>query len=226
MDRGILLIVIVWLVYLGFLLPLYLIKEKQCGAIKAIRYKLALSGVFCMIGFFNILLQNFNVVSILIFIGFVSALIGDYFLAFIDIDVRKFIYGIAFFGVTQISYISAMAVFVGFGFLEFIILLIIIIPLILSRRRMKLDTGKSTWPLTIYSVLVTFMAVKAIVMLFSENPPLALQVLFSAGAFLFLMSDILLCVNKFRFPKRILSYLVGIFYFSGQIMIATAMFFQ
>jgi len=226
MDRNIILMGIIWAMYLVFLLPFYLVNEKRFGSPKAVRYKMALSGTFCLIGLFGVFLQNFSVFSILIFIGLIFALIGDYFLVFIKTDEKKFLLGILSFGVTQVLFISGMAVLEGFGYLEFVVALAVVVPVVIGRTIKKVDMGKAAWPLSGYSALVTFMAVKAVLMLFSANPPLALQGLFSAGAFLFLVSDIFLGVNRFIQSRQTFSYLVGICYFSGQLMIATALFFQ
>lgn len=225
MDRSIVLMGIVWVMYLAFLLPLYLIKENQSGFVKAVHYKLALSATFCMIGFSNILVQRFTPFSVLIFLGLVSAMIGDYFLVYVKENERKFIYGILCFSITQIFNISSMASLVGFSWPESAITAVLVAAAFILRTVAKMNMGKAAIPMSIYSVLVTYMAVKAVMMLFSADA-LFLQGLFSAGAVLFLVSDICIGINRFVVPRKIFPVLIAVFYFLGQLMIVTCVFFQ
>ena len=225
MDRSIVLMGIVWVMYLAFLLPLYLIKENQSGFVKAVPYKMVLSATFCLIGLANVLLQHFTLFSVLIFLGLVFALIGDYFLVYVKENERKFIYGIFCFGITQIFNISAMASLVGFAWPEFVITAILLAAAFILRAVAKMNMGKAAIPMSIYSVLVAYMAVKACLMLFSDNA-LFMQGLFSTGAALFLVSDICIGINRFVLPRKIFPVLIAVFYFLGQLMIVTSIFFQ
>ena len=226
MDRSIILMAIVWAIYLFVLLPLYLFKEKQDGSVKAVHYKIVLSAIFCAIGLASAFLLHADAFSALISAGLLFAMGGDYFLVYIKTDERKFFYGILCFGITQVFYIAAMASIAGFSYMEFIIASGVIALAVIGKILLKMDLGKVEFPLTVYFGLVIFMAVKAVSMALPGNSSLTMQLLFSTGAFLFLASDIFLGINGFIKSKRIFSYLVGIFYFLGQLMIATAAFFQ
>lgn len=226
LDRSIYLMGIVWAMYLIILLPAYLMKEIQCGETKAVHDKMALSGTFCAIGLGAVFLQDASLVSILIFIGLISAMIGDYFLVFINVNDIQFICGIVCFGITQLSYIAAMAVLAGFGYLEFVLTAAVVIPVLIGRQLLKIDMGKATWPLSAYSSLVAFMAIKAMLLACSGHPPFTGQWLFSAGALLFLTSDIFLGVRTYIKKTKLFTGLVSICYFLGQLMIVTAIFYQ
>lgn len=218
----------VWAIYLIFLLPVYLYKEKKDGAVKATRYKMALSGTFTLIGACALILRydTAGLFAVLIFIGLLFAMAGDYFLLYVNVDEKKFQYGILCFGLTQIAYIAAMASRVGFGYTEFLLAAAVLGPLMLCRLLFKIRMGKAAWPLSIYSMLVALMALKALWMLLSKNTPLELQWMFSCGALLFMASDILLGVRIYVRKNRIINDLVACCYFLGQLMIATAVFYQ
>lgn len=224
--EGDILMGIVWAVYLFFLLPLYKMKEKQKGAIKAVFYKLTLSGVFCCIGLLGIFRQDTSPCSVLIFLALVFSLFGDYYLVYIKDNEEKFVKGIMCFGIAHILYITAMTVQNGFSFLEILILVIIIISFLMIKLITKLDLGKTNLPLSCYTIIVTFMAVKAVLMLFQGKAPLAEQIMFSTGALLFWISDAFLGTWKFIDSKKLFSYIVSICYFLGQLMIATSVFYQ
>lgn len=228
MDTATFFIGVIWAIYLIFLLPIYLFKEKQDGAVKAVRYKMALSGTFSLIGACAVILRHDSagVFAGLILIGLVFAMAGDYFLAFVNVDEKKFLYGILCFGITQIAYLAGMASLEGFGYPEFILAAAVVIPVISCRLLFKIDMGKMAWPLSIYSALVALMALKALWMLFSKDAPLVLQWMFSCGALLFMVSDIFLGVRIFIRKNRVITDLVACCYFLGQLMIATAVFYQ
>lgn len=214
---------IVWAVYLIVLLPLYILKEKKHGLTSAVKYKLALSGLFCLIGLLGVIRNHANLLSVIILLALIFSMLGDYFLVFIKTDEMKFIIGILCFAVTQILYIILMFHLDGLHISEFLITALIVIFILTAKQKLKPEMGKAELPISGYAVVVTFMAVKAVLMLYKENSALTHQEMFSAGAFLFYISDILLGIWNYLSPKKILRYLVSICYFIGQLLIATAM---
>jgi len=74
--------------------------------------------------------------------------------------------------------------------------------------------GSLTIPVAIYMCAITAMVVTAILARFS-NPWVA------CGAILFLISDSLLAINKFKTPVPYRDYLVWSTYYAGQYAIAT-----
>jgi len=226
MSLNIVLLGVVWVLYWCIFLPLYIVKSKQKGSVEALGYKMILSAIFCMIGLFGVIRQKADLFSLLIFIGMLFAVVGDYFLAFIKTNEKKFIIGILSFGITHSLYIAAMITVEGIHIQEFIITAIVIVVSFIVSNQMKLEMGKTKWLLSGYSILVTFMAVKAVLMMNTNPLGLSLQLIFSIGAVMFLISDILLCVWKFYRDKQLLSNLVSALYFTGQLLIATAIYFQ
>ncbi|MGB4660900.1 MAG: lysoplasmalogenase [Mobilitalea sp.] len=225
MNLTIVLLGIVWVIYWSVLLPLYIVKVKQKGSIEALGYKMILSTIFCTIGLFGVIRQKADIFSLLIFAGMLFAIVGDYFLAYIKTDEKKFIIGILSFGITHILYIAAMITSEGLHIQEFLITAIVIAISYVISNKMKMEMGKAKWLLSGYSILVTFMAVKAVLMMNGNSQNPTLQLIFSIGAVMFLISDILLCVWKFYNDKQLLSNLVSALYFTGQLLIATAIFF-
>lgn len=219
-------IIIIWAIYLILLLPLFLIKEYIGGSINAVKNKLILSLTFCFIGFVQVICQGGSFFSILIFLGLMFSLMGDYYLVYIKANEMKFIKGILFFGLAHIFYIMSMTTLEGIYLLDLGITVGFVLTGIAITYILKLDLGKLKIPLYIYFTLVTLMAVKAVLMVFRENTFINEQELFSLGALLFLISDLFLGVWRFVVSKKAFSYVVYLCYFIGQLMIATAAFYQ
>lgn len=215
-----------WLVYVILLLPLYLKKQSQNGLISAMPYKLSLSLLFCILGGLAVLKQGGSSFSILIICGLIASLVGDYYLIYIQEDEPKFIKGIFYFAVAHLFYLTAMVRMVGVSVVEIIGTLVLLVGLFVVKKITKPLMGKAELPMSLYTVLVTFMAVKALSMAFMGNSPLTVQWVFSLGAFLFLASDLCLGVWRYILPEKILSQIVAILYFIGQMLIATASYYQ
>jgi len=211
---------LIWILYI-FILACYVLQSRKLGSLKSIRLKLLLSGMFCIVGFVSMIKADYSLFSILIFGGLAASMVGDYFLAFILTNEAKFIKGILFFGLAHVFYISAMILIEDVGLKEFILTALILVGLILFMKHTKPELGKAKWALSIYVILVTFMAVKGGLMLFTDQTFLESQVLFSVGAVLFLISDTLLGIWRYVWPKQIFSDLLSVFYFIGQLLLAS-----
>jgi len=216
---------IVWAIYLLLLLPLYIVKKKQ-EAKGSVFYKLLLSGTFCVLGLCSLLKRPDDLFTLLFFIGMFFSLAGDYYLVCKNSEKKKMALGILCFAVTQILYITAMILETGFHFYEFITVILVFTIVIWSKFKVGLHVGSAAKLLFCYSLLVTIMGVKGIFMLFLQNPPLQGQWIFSLGTLLFLISDICLAVWRFGTGKRLFSYIVDVCYFTGQLLIATVIFYQ
>jgi len=217
---------IVWILYSVLLLPIYLLKQGKHGLIKAMPYKLILSLVFCFMGFGSLFQNGVTMFSALIVLGLIASFVGDYYLIYIQTDDHKFIKGIFYFGIAHFFYITAMANLIPIRMMEIVITFVFLIILFLIKTITKPQMGKAEIPMSLYSIFVTFMAVKAISMMFASVPPLTHQWLFSLGAMLFLISDLCLGVWRYVYPKKILSQVVAVTYFVGQLMLATVLYFQ
>ncbi len=214
------------LFYVAFLLPRYIIKEKRNGIEHAVAPKLALSAVFCLVGLLGVLAQSGSVFSLLIFGGLLFSLLGDYYLVFVESDCRKFIVGVLSFSVAQILYIAAMILKKGLSQWEFLAAAVILAVFLAFQVKCKPDMEKAAIPLTVYALLVIFMASKATVMLAFPAFQMTAQILFSAGALLFLISDSFLGLWRYTAHKHIFRNVVSICYFTGQLMIASSLLFE
>lgn len=226
MNGKMILTAAVMLVYLAFLLPIYIIREEREGLIKAGGSKLALSAAFCAVGMWGIVSQGGDTFSLLVFAGLLCSLIGDYYLIFINEHEKKFLNGIMSFGTAQILYIAALAGRGGFRAWEFIIAAALIAAVVVAKSLLKLSFGRMELPLSVYTVLLIFMAVRAGFNWYSMEGAEISAGLFFTGAVLFLLSDISLGLWKFFRPAPLFRNLVAMCYFTGQIMIAFSVVYR
>lgn len=206
----------------GVLLLAYVLKSRREGSLKSLKLKMILSTIFCLIGGWHMVNQDFSTFSVLIFVGLFFSLIGDYYLAYIHDDEDKFIRGILAFGLAHVFYISAMIHLEGLRLREFLITMIFATLAYAFIAIKKPPLGKAKWPLCLYLLFVTFMAAKGGLMVFSHQTQLEAQWIFSVGAIMFLISDTLLGIWRYIWPKKIFSDLLSIFYFIGQVLLALA----
>jgi Predicted membrane protein len=181
---------------------------------------------FCLVGLIQVIWQLASLFSLLIFLGLLASLPGDYYLVFIKTNKIQFTKGILFFGLTHIFYIIAMMIMSGIHIMEFLITGVLVLPFLLLLNLKKIHLGKMKKIIFLYFVLVTFMAVKAFLLFIEENHPLTEQGMFTCGAVLFLISDLLLGLWNYLIPKKLFYYIVHICYFTGQLMIVTAAYYQ
>ena len=216
---------IVWAVYLLLLLPLFIVKKKQ-EAKGLVFYKMLLSVSFCIMGLFGVLKRPDDMFTFLFFVGMLFSLAGDFFLVCKNSEKKKMMLGILCFAITQTLYITAMILKTGFYLYEFFWILLVFSLVIWSKFKVGVHVGSAAKPLFFYSLLVTAMGIKGISMLFYENPPLYGQWVFSLGTFLFLISDMSLAVWRFGNGRRLFSYVVDVCYFTGQLLLATVLFYH
>lgn len=226
MPNNIIVLRIIWLIYAIVLLPIYILMRKKYGMLKSAKQKLILSSAFCIVGLMGATIQDFSIYAVLIIFGLLFALAGDYYLIYIEVDTKKFIFGIMCFGITHLLYIAAMSFLSGLTLWECIIAAITyIIAVYAVYNRFNPNLGRTKLPTIIYTIIISFMSVKAMFMLAVSPLSNASQLLFSAGAILFLFSDVFLGINLYIIKKPFLRNLNIITYFVGQLMIASSLFF-
>ena len=217
---------VISLLYLAVLLPKYIRMERREGLLVAVWAKLTLSLTFTFIGFFGLFFQEAeNSFSLLVAGGLVMAIIGDYYLVFIKTDLGNFIKGILAFSATQILYSTAMVLQQKIYIRDITLTLLVVIVLLVFKQIRRLNLGKAELPLAVYTMLITFMTVKAAFMLFSPILPYHSQLLFSLGAVLFFVSDLFLGLWHYLCNKQIYKTAVDVCYFTGQLLIAFSLWF-
>lgn len=212
------------------ILVFYLFAEKKNdgknGFKKATALKLTLSGLFCLVGIISYyLLYNYNTygqiyqkMQMIVMISLFVAFAGDFFLQYIRLDIKKFKIGITCFSITQVLLIIAMGVIYSISWKEFVITAVALVLFLLLMKKQNWQLGEAQKILTIYTILISFMASKSVMVFVSDATQGTL--LFMIGAILFLVSDLLLGIWNYSSNKRVHANLNWITYFSGLMLIA------
>ena len=150
----------------------------------------------------------------LILLGLLFSLVGDGFLIFPKKHFKK---GLIAFLIGHICYIGAFALSTGIYYTVWIYLPIIVIGIIYLKNIIPYS-GKATIPIIIYVIIIAIMGWMALEGLKSHR---AIGVLFAAiGAVLFMISDSVLAMNKFRKKFRSAELIILSTYFTAQWLLA------
>lgn len=219
-------LVVIYAVLLVFYLRAEKNNDGKNGFKKATILKLTLSGIFCGVAIISYyLLYNFShrsqifyTLQLLIVIGLFFALGGDFFLQYIRIDEKKYKIGISLFTCTQILFVANLCIFNGVGWKEVVITIVALLLFSLLMKKQNWQLGGEQKRVTAYTILLAFMASKGFVTMLHDMT--VGSVLFSVGAILFLVSDIILGIWNYNTGKIKHAWLNWITYFSGNMLIA------
>lgn len=151
----------------------------------------------------------------LIAIGLAFALAGDVLLMLPN---DQFILGIISFALTHVLYLAAFITASGVAILNPLAVPLVIYAMLTARFLWRGVPSALRTPVLVYVVLITAMAAQAVgAAVESELTALALA---AAGALIFLVSDSLLAINRFRVPFRAAQALVLSTYWVAQWLIA------
>jgi len=154
--------------------------------------------------------------KIFIVAGLIFSLLGDIFLIFPEQHFKK---GLIAFLVGHVCYILAFTVSVGIHFTLWIFLPIILIG-IFYLRFILTYSGKMKIPVSIYIVIIAIMGWIAIER-FNILPTFG-TFLAAIGAGLFMISDAVLALNKFRKPFFSTELIILATYFTAQWLLAVS----
>lgn len=224
--------IITWVILAAYVVVLcfYLNAEKhndgKNGFKKATALKLSLSGMFCAVAFISAYLLRYystrsdiyHYAQLFVAIALCLAFCGDYFLQYIRLDVKKYKIGIRFFMACQIVLIAVMCIIYRVWWPEFVIMVVVLLLVLLLMKKQNWQLGEEQKVVTAYTILLVFMASKAVVVMFEEKT--VGTVLFAAGAVLFLVSDMFLGIWNYGTSKRRHANLNWITYFAGTMLIA------
>ncbi|MFV1859878.1 MAG: lysoplasmalogenase [Anaerolineales bacterium] len=147
--------------------------------------------------------------------GLAFALLGDILLMLPE---ERFVLGIASFAATHVLYLAAFIVAAGIALINPSAIALIIFATLMARFLWSGVRKSLQIPILAYVVLITVMTAQAIgAALASESTGLAIA---AAGAVLFLASDSILAVDRFRMPFPAARALVLSTYWLGQWLIA------
>ena len=196
---------------------------------RSTRAKLSLSVLFCVIGAIGLCVtaaqEGIAAGGVCVLAGLVCVVFGDYYLQFIRADAKKFNLGILFFALTQAFLLASLFLQQAIGWAEIVAAVVILMLVLALMKKQNWQLGKAQGPLTVYTVLLVLMAVKAVTVVLTSpdgnvgNGPFV----FAAGAVLFLLSDLLLGIWNFHSNRRMDANLNWITYFAGTLLIALSL---
>jgi uncharacterized membrane protein YhhN len=225
MENSMIVLKFVSVIYLFVLLPVYIIYVKNHGRIESPKLKLALSVVFCAVGLIGATLNDFSLYAVFILLGLMASLAGDYFLIYLESDIKKYTTGILCFGMTHLFFLISMLIAGGF-FLPNLFVSIIIYGLLFNfANKKKIDFGEAKYPLYAYSLLIVLMTVKALSMMYFSPYDMESRLFMALGATLFISSDIFLLIYEYMGGKYKFRVLNSTAYFTGQLLIAASLFY-
>ena len=206
-------------------LAVYLVFEQKHNFRVATTLKMILSGTFTAVAWIGVCLVGKDMgtllPAVLIASGLSAAIAGDYFLQYIKLDAGKFRIGIICFSVTQVLLITGYYLILPVSFFEFVFLAILLVVAFCLMRFQKWDVSEQNPQITIYTVLLAFMAAKALTFFVFE--PVHWQL--AIGGILFFLSDMMLGIWNYHSGKMRFAHLDWIFYFSAEILIAYGIWF-
>ena len=201
------------------LLAYYCVLEKQEKFWPATVLKVILSAYAAGCGIYAAILLN-NYVFYIFAFGLLCAVPADYFLQFIKIDLRKYRFGIFFFGAMHVCLLVSFYLIYPVTFYEFIIFAVFIGILVAFQTVGKWKIGKEKIQLSVYTVLVVLMAAKAVSLYITIPNPASFVLMVSLGGLFFFISDLFLGIWAYSAEKFVYLALNRIIYFTGQLCLA------
>ena len=199
-------------------LTVYCIQEGKNHFLPATVWKVFLSAFIAAVGWFYAVKAGFQTPLVLMAAGLTLAVPADYFLQYIIADGKKYDAGILCFSGMHICLLFSFVDRFGIHWQEFVLFAGILIVLLLLQTLQKWDLGEQKLPLSVYTVLVGFMAAKAISV--GITAPSRQTLLLAAGGLCFVASDMILGVWRYHNEKTVFVLLNRIIYFCGQILFA------
>ena len=211
-------IIVIVTVYAA-LLAYYCVLEKQERFSPATALKVILSAYAAGVCLYAAIRLN-NYVFYIFSFGLICAVPADFFLQYIKTDLKKYRFGILFFGLMHLCLIISFYIIYAVTFYEFVIFALFIGILLTFQIVGKWKIGKEKTQLTIYTVFVVFMAAKAISLSFTIPNPAVFIWMLSLGGLFFFISDLFLGIWAYSTEKFVYLALNRIVYFAGQLFLA------
>ena len=209
-------IFMIWILFLPAL-SVYCMFEQKEDFKTATALKVALSTYVAVLAI-SFAFSSRTLFGMLVALGLAFAVPADYFLQYIKTNVKKYRFGIFFFGAMHTCLLIAFFTKYGFSWIEFAIMVLMLIVLGLFQKMEHWNLGPTKGQLSVYTVLVVLMAAKSI-SIFILNPALPTASLALGGLFFFI-SDLFLGIWDYYNDKFIYLALNRIIYFVGQLLIA------
>jgi len=201
------------------LLTYYCVLEKQEKFKPATTLKVILSAYAAGVCLYAAIQLN-NYVFYIFALGLIFAVPADFFLQYIKTDLKRYRFGIFFFGAMHVCLIVSFFLIYPVTIYEFIIFAMFIAILLGFQILGKWKMGKEKAQLTIYTVFVVFMAAKAISLYFTVPNPATFILMLSLGGLFFFISDLFLGIWAYSTDKFVHLALNRVIYFAGQLCLA------
>ena len=151
-------------------------------------------------------------------LGLVFAVPADYFLQYIDSDLKRYRFGILFFNAMHVCLLISFFLIYPVTVYEFILFAVFIGILLILQIKGKWEIGEEKTQLTIYTILVVFMAAKAISVFIAV--PSSYTLMLALGGLFFFISDLFLGIWAYQSEKFVYLAFNRIIYFTGQLCLA------
>ena len=161
--------------------------------------------------------------TILIVVGLIFCYGGDIALMFME-SKKAFLIGLVLFLLGHVVYAVTFLMYGGVPSEIIWIGLILLIFAVLFYIYLHSGLGKMKVPVAIYILIISAMVTFATATLFSAIVPKTAAWLITIGSILFLISDVVLAINRFKVPLKY-DRLSLIAYYLGQFLIAVSTYY-
>ncbi|HNS49676.1 MAG TPA: lysoplasmalogenase [Anaerolineae bacterium] len=132
---------------------------------------------------------------------------------------RWFLIGLVLFLLAHVAYSVAFSMRSGFQPADWIVALVLLAIGAAIYAYLRPGLGRMRGPVLMYLAVILFMVSRGVSTLFGSAFSPTQAWLIAAGAVLFMLSDLLLAINRFRRPFKAEAY--GLYlYYAGQLLIA------
>ena len=210
---------LIWILFIPALV-FYCLLEKKENFKAATALKVALSTYVAVLAIAFAFFAK-DLFSVFIALGLVFAVPADFFLQYIITDLKKYRFGIFFFGAMHVCLLIAFFTKYGISWIEFAVMGVMLIILTIFQKTERWNLGPAKNQLSVYTVLVVMMAAKSI-SIGILHPSLAHLSLAFGGLFFF-VSDLFLGIWDYYNRKFVFLALNRVIYFAGQLLIAQSL---
>ncbi|OQB51621.1 MAG: YhhN-like protein [Firmicutes bacterium ADurb.Bin146] len=172
-----------------------------------------------------VLTDNYTSTALFLCAGLFLSIFGDFFLIKKIKIKRSFIIGVGFFFAAQVCYIISFSLLVPISWLDILLFIGIEGSALLIYKLMGFDAKNLKIPLLLYSSVLSFMAVKAVSLVFARPYGIYHGITVAMGALLFLFSDCILAHSILTGGRTLRARLINLVsYYLGQILIAFSIY--
>ena len=218
---------IIFAILLALWLPFYISTEYRWTKNEYVFTKMTASLLFIAIGVSAFISAGTPasygawVIAALVF-----GMIGDILLVYVDKSLF-FVLGLVSFLIGQIIYGVTFLRFVGFMWIDIVLYVVLVAAAIFAYTRVKMDLGKMKIPVLAYLLIIMFMFVMALSSIYKGGFNTLTTALISAGAVLFLASDIVLAFVIFQkdSPKQLRAVNLSLYYCAQMLLALSVLTF-